>query len=85
MSGGATVALRITLFGRAGHEWCRATRHEHQPVSEGEHPFEPVLRHHHGQAEVVHESSQRVQHFLGRCRIESRSRLVEDRARGATR
>ena len=39
--------------------------------------FEPVLGHHHRDAEVVHEPRDRREHLLGAGRVERRGRLVE--------
>ena len=46
------------------------------------HPLEAVLAHHHGHAEVVHESLHSGQHLLGSTGIQRGSRLIQNEHAG---
>ena len=67
----------MTASGGADDERRPVAGHQDDPVGERHDALEPVLGHHHGQAEVVHQAGQRTEDLFGRGRIEGRGRLVE--------
>ena len=75
-TGGATLArasrsLRVAVLDGA------VAGQVHDAVGVLHDALEPVLGHHHGDAEVVHEPRDRGEHLLGAGRVERRRGLVE--------
>ena len=70
------------LGGRPDHERRPVSGHEDHAVGEGQHAFESVLGHQHGQTEVVNQPGQRAEHLLGGSRVEGGRRLVEHQHTG---
>ena len=84
-SGGATGDTSMISSAAADPECGAPPGHQHHRVGEGQNPLQAVFGEQHGEAEVVDEPRQRVEHVLGGRRIECRRRLVEDEYPGRRR